>query len=142
MTRFLLISLTGWAAVLATGITIALPYMIRNALRNAAAQPSAGGLQTRPPSLRIKMWSHYWFGYAVVALVLAHTSFVMGPAMGRSDATGIWAATLALCLLFLQVGLGLILKDGTNSQRQVRRLHFWSMIGFIALVLTHLARNG
>jgi hypothetical protein len=142
MVRFLLMSATGWVAVLATGITIALPYIIRNTVRKPAAQSSTGSSPPRLPSLRIKLWPHYWLGYALVALVLAHTSFVMGPAMGRSDATGIWAATLALCLLFLQVGLGLILKDGTSNQRQLRRLHFWSMIGFIALVAMHLTRNG
>ena len=51
------------------------------------------------------MWPHYWLGYALVALIMLHT-FRTGPAMGRSDAVGIWAATLALFLLLLQVGLG------------------------------------
>lgn len=97
------------------------------------------------------MWPHYWLGYALVALVVAHTSFVMGPAMGRSDAIGIWAATLALGLLFLQVNLGLMLKgranngeakDGNTSERELRKWHFWSMIGFIGMVLMHLWKNG
>jgi hypothetical protein len=140
MIRFLLVSVTGWVAVLAMGIEAALPYM----LRNKALRASAENLPARLRSLRARMWPHYWLGYVLVALVMTHTSFVMGPAMGRSDATGIWAATLALCLLFLQVGLGLILKDGTErttNQRQLRRWHFWTMIGFIALVMTHLLRN-
>jgi hypothetical protein len=146
MIRFLLVSVTGWAAVLATGTEAALPYILRNALRNSAPRASAGGLPVRLPSLRVRMWPHYWIGYALVVMVLVHTSFVTGPVMGRSDATGIWAATLALCLLFLQVGLGLILrsetKSGTSTQRQVRRWHFWTMTGFIGLVLTHVSRNG
>jgi hypothetical protein len=142
MVRFFLVSATGWAAVLATGITIALPYIIRTSLRNTAAQSPTGSSPPRLPNRRTKLWPHYWLGYALLALVLVHTFFVMGPVMGRSNATGIWAATLALCLLFLQIGLGLMLKDGTSNQRQIRRLHFWSMIGFIALVLTHLTRNG
>lgn len=137
MIRFLLVSLTGWTAVLAVGIETALPYM----LRNTAPPPSPGISPTRLSSLRVRMWPHYWLGYALVALILTHTSFVMGPAMGRSDAIGIWAATLALCLLFLQVGLGLILKTGTSNQRQVRRWHFWSMIAFTVLLLAHLWRN-
>jgi hypothetical protein len=146
MVRFLLMTATGWAAVLATGITIALPYIIRNTLRHTTAQSSAASSSARLPSLpvpgwRIRLWPHYWLGYALLALVLVHTSFVMGPAMGRSDATGIWSATLALCLLFLQIALGLILKEGTGNQRLMRRWHFWSMIVFIALLLTHLARN-
>ncbi len=88
------------------------------------------------------MWPHYWLGYALVLLVLTHTWFVMGPVMGRSDATGIWAATLALCLLFLQVVVGLTLKNGSRNQRQLRQWHFAGMIGFIGLVLIHLWKNG
>ena len=130
MIRFLLVSVSGWIAVLAAGIETALPYMLRN------SQGSPG-----PPSLRVRMWPHYWLGYGLVALIMAHTSFVMGPAIGRSDALGIWAATLALCLIFLQLGLGLILKSGIGIQRQVRRWHFWSMVAFTALLLTHLWRN-
>jgi hypothetical protein len=141
MMRFFLVSVTGWAAVLGTGVEAALPYMFRNVVRNAAP-PSAGSLPQRVPNLRARMWPHYWLGYVLLALVLAHTSFVMGPVMGHTDATGIWAATLALCLLMLQVGIGLILKSGLGNQRQVRRWHFWSMIGFIGLVLIHLLRNG
>jgi hypothetical protein len=127
MIRFLLVSATGWTAVLLAGVEIALPYMLRNSVR---AQ-----------SVRARMWPHYWLGYVLVALILTHSSFVMGPAMGRSDAFGIWAATLALCVIFLQVGLGLILKSGTGLQSQVRRWHFWSMVAFTALLLTHLWRN-
>lgn len=136
MIRFLLVSVSGWIAVLAVGIETALPYMLRN-----SAPPLSQGSPGPPPSLRVRMWPHYWLGYALVALILAHTSFIMGPAMGRSDALGIWAATLALCLIFLQLGLGLILKSGTGIQRQVRRWHFWSMVAFTALLLTHLWRN-
>jgi hypothetical protein len=141
MIRFLLVSVTGWVAVLAMGIVAALPYV----LRNKAPQPSAEGGTARLPALQARMWPHYWMGYALVALVLTHASFVMGPAMGRSDAAGMWAATLALCLLFLQVGLGWILKGGAKGEgnpRQLRRWHFWTMLGCIALTLTHLLRNG
>lgn len=138
MIRFLLVSVTGWIAVLAVGIETALPYL----LRNSPATRVPGTSPTCLPSLRVRMWPHYWLGYALVALILTHTSFVMGPAMGRSDPIGIWAATLALCLLFLQVGLGLILKTGTSPQRQLRLWHFWSMIAFTALLLAHLWRNG
>jgi hypothetical protein len=142
MIRFLLVSVTGWVAVLALGIETALPYILRETLRNQAARASAGSLPVRLPNLRAKLWPHYWLGYVLVALVLVHTSFVMGPAMGRADATGIWAATLALCLMFLQLAIGLSLKSGVSNQPQVRRWHFWSMIGLVGLVLTHLLRNG
>src|ERR1700722_4843789 len=140
MMRFLLVVVTGWAAVLGTGIEVALPYLYRNAIRNTPPF-AAGSFQQPASTFRAKMWPHYWLGYALLALVLAHSSFAMGPAMGATDATGIWAATLALCLLFLQVAIGLTLKSGSGDQRSIRRWHFYCMIGFIGLVLIHLLRN-
>jgi len=125
-------------AVLGTGIETALPYIFRNTPPRAIVEKSPA----RSSNLRVRMWPHYWLGYVLVALVLTHASFAMGPVMGRSDATGIWAATLALCLLFLQVGLGLTLKVETSNRRQLRQWHFWSMIGFIGLILVHVLRNG
>jgi len=136
MIRFLLVSVTGWVAVLFTGVEVALPYIIRTKV----VPDSRAGLPASVPRLRTGMWPHYWLGFALVGLVLVHASFV-GPMMGRSDATGTWAATLALCLLFLQVGLGLNLKSGTGPIRQLRQWHFWSMIGLAASVLAHLFRN-
>jgi len=138
MIRFLLVSVTGWLAVLGVGIEAALPYIFRN----LAPPASTGKLPTRLSTLHARMWPHYWLGYALVILVLTHTWFITGPVMGRSDATGIWAATLALCLLFLQVVLGLALKSGTRNQRQLRQWHFAGMIAFIGLVLIHLWKNG
>ncbi len=138
MIRFLVASITGWGAVFGVGIETALPYM----LRGRRTSPISSDRPMRLPSRQKRMWPHYWIGYVLVGLVLAHASFVMGPAMGRSDVVGIWAATLALCLMFFQVGLGLILKSGSRRQPQVRRLHFLSMIGFVALVVTHVLRNG
>jgi hypothetical protein len=88
------------------------------------------------------MWPHYWLGYGLLVLVLVHSSFVMGPTMARSYSVGIWAATLALCLLFLQLALGLLLQDGSPSQRQLRRWHFRGMIAISALLIVHLWRNG
>jgi hypothetical protein len=63
-------------------------------------------------------------------------------AMGRTDAIGIWVATLTLCVLFLQAALGLTLKGRTGNRLPLRRWHFWTMLGFLALVATHLWRNG
>jgi hypothetical protein len=141
MIRFFLVSGTGWVAVLGVGIEAALPYIIRNRSRNMAARESAASLSSRLLSFRDRMWPHYWLGYALVGLVLVHTSCT-GPAMERADVTGIWAATIALGLLFVQVGLGLILKSGVSHQQKMRRWHFWGMVGLVGLVLTHLARNG
>lgn len=140
MLRFLLVSVTGWVAVFAIGLEIALPYLIRNSAQRAKGTRRGDTTPMNKPSLRIRMWPHYWLGYALVALIILHT-MVMGPAMSRSDAAGIWAATLALLILFLQVGIGLQLKSGANDQRKLRRWHFWSMVSLVGLVLSHLWRN-
>jgi hypothetical protein len=139
MAQFLLVAVTGWLAVLATGIEAALPFIFRGLARQTPGPPMRSPASF--PTLLTRMWPHYWLGYALLALVLVHTSFVMGSGMGRTDATGIWAATLALCLLFLQVAVGLMLKARTGDGRPLRRIHFWSMLGLIALILTHLWRN-
>jgi hypothetical protein len=128
MIRFLLVSVTGWVAVLVLGITTALPYLLRSRRGNA--------------SLRTRMWPHYWLGYVLVIMALVHSSFVMGPATVRSDSAGIWAATLAMGLLFLQLALGLVLQNGSPTQRQLRRLHFRGMIAIVMLLIVHLWRNG
>ncbi len=99
MRRFLLVSATGWIAVLALGVEIALPYLFRS--------------QSSSSSLRQKMWPHYWLAYGLAILVLVHSSFVMGPAMRRGDLVGIWAATFALGLILLQLGLGLAMQSGS-----------------------------
>jgi hypothetical protein len=141
MLRFLLVGVTGWIAVVAIGVEVALPYILRETLRKQTATTSAGGAG-RIVRLRERMWPHYWLGYGLASLVLAHSSFVVGPAMGRADAVGIWAATLGLCAIFLQIGLGLPLKSGSDNQRQIRQWHFWSMIGMVGMVVVHLVRNG
>jgi hypothetical protein len=141
MIRFLLVSVTGWIAVLALGIEAGLPYILRDRLRNALLNSPPPAKTRRTQGLLVRMWPHYWLGYALLAVVLAHTSFVMGPAMGRTDATGIWAATAAFFVLFLQIALGLVLKSGTANQRQLRRWHYRTMIAVVFFVLTHLWRN-
>jgi hypothetical protein len=141
MLRFLLVGVTGWIAVLAIGVEVALPYLLREAVRKRSATASSSARAGRVVPLRERMWPHYWLGSGLVALVLAHSSFVMGPAMGRADAVGIWAATLGLCALFLQIGLGLLLKSGSDNQAQIRRWHLWSMIGIVGMVVVHLVRN-
>lgn len=140
MLRFLLVGVTGWIAVLAIGVEVALPYLLRESVRKQSAT-SCAERAGRLVSLREKMWPHYWLGYGLAALVLVHSSSVMGPAMGRADAVGIWAATLGLCALFLQIGLGLLLRSRGDNQRQTRRWHFWSMLGLVGMVAVHLIQN-
>ena len=123
--------------MLVAGIEIALPYMLRR-----APTVASGSVPLRSHSRRARLWPHYWLGYALLGLILLHTSFVMGPAMSRSDAVGIWAATFGLCMILLQVGIGLLLNSGASNQPMLRRCHFSSMIVFVVLLLIHVLRNG
>jgi FtsH-binding integral membrane protein len=141
MLRFLLVGVSGWLAVLAIGVEVALPYILRETARKQSAGASFAGTRGRVVRLRERMGPHYWLGSGLAALVLVHSSFVMGPAIGRADAVGIWAATLGLCALFLQIGLGLLLKSGSDEPRQMRRWHFWGMLGLVGMVVVHVVRN-
>lgn len=144
MLRFLLVSLTGWLAVIAVATEIALPYIIRDKVRSGYERVILSGGAVTTANLQERMGPHYWLGYSLAGLALVHSSLVMGPAMARSDTLGIWAATLAFCMLLAQIGLGLILKSNATSgtfRRRVRSMHFWSMIMFLTLLTLHVFRN-
>jgi hypothetical protein len=55
--------------------------------------------------------------------------------------TGLWLATVALGLLFLQILIGLTLRSSGESRVVFRAFHFWTMLGISALVLSHLWLN-
>ena len=132
MIRCLVSSVTAWASLLFLAAEIGLPYY----LRRARAVEGAVML-----SLRERLRPHYWLGYAFAALSTGHGS-LGGPAMARSEPAGIWAATFASGLLFVQVGLGLLLQSGAATARRLRRIHFWSMMLLSGLVGIHVWRNG
>jgi hypothetical protein len=129
-------SATGWIAVILTGFEIVLPYLIR---RVSLFQPPA--LSQIPPSTYLeRMWPHYWLGYVLVALSLVHAFAVMAAPLGHTNAAGIWAATGALLLLFLQVSLGLYLQSSTAfSRRLLKRCHFGVMLAIVGVLALHIA---
>jgi hypothetical protein len=131
-------STTGWIAVILTAFEIALPYLLRLvSLGHTLSQP-----QNQSSTYLERMWPHYWVGYLLAALSLTHASAVMGGPAGRANAEGLWAATGALLLLFLQVLLGLYLQSGGAPRRRlVLRCHFWVMTTFAALLTLHLGLN-
>lgn len=138
MIRYLLSSGTAWAALLFLAVEIALPYLLR---RPSPRPRMLGEAQSATfPSFRERLRPHYWLGYAIAGLSSVH-AFSVGPAMSRSDAAGVWAATIAWGLLFVQVALGLCLQAGGANPYRIRRIHFWSMLVMSALVLVHVLRN-
>ena len=63
--------------------------------------------------------------------------------MPHTSMRGLWLATYALGLIFLQLLLGLTLRYvGPRAAQALRRIHFVLMIGIAGLVLSHLWLNG
>lgn len=84
---------------------------------------------------------HFLIGYALPALALAHTwPFMARGWAGRVNSTGLYAATLAFLLLFLQLGIGLQLRK-MRGRAQLRRIHFAGMAAIAGLILVHISLN-
>lgn len=63
--------------------------------------------------------------------------------MARTNSLGLYLATLALMLLFLQIAMGLALQQRSLPERRsVRSWHFWTMAGVVVLVGGHIWMNG
>jgi hypothetical protein len=62
--------------------------------------------------------------------------------MPSTSLTGLWLATGALGLVFLQILFGLFLQQARETRRILRVTHFWTMLVISALVLLHLGLNG
>src|ERR687886_234639 len=77
------------------------------------------------------------------AAVVVHAGVSTGTGAAlRADAPGVYLATGALLLVFVQVFLGLLLCEPSLRRRTVvRRRHVWVMAGIVALALGHIVRN-
>jgi len=119
---------SGWALVLLLPVTIALPFVLRR-------RPSA--------TVDGRLRPHYWMGYGVAALTLAHAAVSTGGGLAlRVDPSGVTLATGALLLVIVQVFVGLLLREPSLRRRPlVRRWHVWGMVGIVALALGHIALN-
>lgn len=87
---------------------------------------------------------HYLLGFVLPAAALAHGWIPMASGhMPRTSMAGLWLATLALGLLFLQLVLGLAMQrlpgNGQSVTRlALRRTHFGIMLAIAALALSHM----
>jgi hypothetical protein len=137
MTTYLVSIVAGRAAGVLCAIAIVLPYLLR---RNRLSR-SLGLAQDNPAPYLHRLWPHFWLGYLILTLSMIHAGTVMA-AMSRANQTGIWAATIALFLIVLEVMLGLSLKDIRLTGRTLfRRVHFWTMTVFLVLLTMHLWLN-
>jgi hypothetical protein len=130
----------GWLAVIFLGAVAVLPYMLRRSVISVRLGIS---LPSDQPYLQ-RMWPHYWLAYAVTALSFLHAWVLMSRGrMIRTSAIGLYLATIALLLLFLQVLMGLALQQKVLAERRsIRTWHFWTMAGVVALVAAHVWLNG
>ena len=90
-----------------------------------------------------RMWPHYWVGYSVAGLSTAHAWIPMSGGHIRTNMSGLWMATVALGLLWLQVFLGLMLRQPVSptDRKMLRLWHFWGMFAIVALVALHVGIN-
>lgn len=140
MGKFFVASASGWIGAIIIGAVALLPYLLRRtrlSVRLGIALPS------HQPYLR-RMWPHYWLAYAATGLSFVHAWTVMGRGtMARTSGVGLYIATIALLLLFLQIALGLTLQQRTLPERKsIREWHFWIMGASIVLVGAHIWLNG
>jgi hypothetical protein len=137
MTTYLVSSVAGRIAVVFCVFAILLPYLVR---RNRLSRALGMAQENAAPYLH-RLWPHFWLGYLILGLSILHGGTVMA-AMSRANQAGVWAATIALFLLMLEVMLGLSLKDERLTGRTfVRRLHFFTMLGFVVSLAAHLWLN-
>jgi hypothetical protein len=125
------------AAVLCIVVVI-LPYFLRgNRFRH-----SFGITSSSPKPYLHRLWPHFWAGYFIAGLTGLHISLATG-SIGRANVIGIWAASVSLLLLMLEIALGLSFKEPTLKMRKtLRRTHFWVMVVFVGALGIHLLFNG
>jgi hypothetical protein len=89
---------------------------------------------------------HYTLGFVLPAAALAHGWIPMSSGhMPRTSMTGLWLATYALGLLFLQLLIGLSVErlsgGNTVAKGVLRRVHFAAMLVIAALAISHIWLN-
>ena len=131
-------SALGWLATLLLATGTLLPYLLRRTVLSEWLGTARG---TRPYLQR--MWAHYWAGYLLFPMALAHAWIPMraGNARGANFA-GLWIGTISLMLLFLQTVLGLSLKSqGLTGRSRIRQVHWWIMLAVALTAGVHIWLN-
>jgi hypothetical protein len=131
---------SGWLGAILTGGVALLPYVLR---RSPLTKRLEMGFPSKALYLR-RMWPHYWLAYAATALSFEHAWIMMGRrGIGlRTSSAGLYLATLAMVLLFVQIALGLVLQQrNLPERRSTKNWHFWTMACIVALVGAHVWLN-
>ncbi len=114
------------------GVGLLLPYVLR----------PAGRASTQPPYLG-RLRPHYLAGLLAMGLALAHGyASMLTPAARHANMTGLWLATGALGLLFLQATVGQTLRrPQLTGRRSLRAIHFWIATALVGLIFAHICLN-
>ena len=145
---------TGWLVALLLAAQVALPYLLRK-ISPQKLSPITAPPGTHHPALEAQraalrgnsMRWHYFLGFVLPAGALAHAWIPMASGhMPRTSMTGLWLATYALGLLFVQLLLGVALRrirDGGagSSGWGLHRVHFTIMLAIAVLALAHMFLN-
>jgi hypothetical protein len=117
------------AAALCVAV-IGLPYLLRH-----------GPLRQHQVPYLLRLRPHSWIAYFVAGLTILHVGTAMRATV-RANVAGVWCATGALLLLVFEIVAGLTLREsGWRGRGGLRRIHFWTAIGFTGLLAMHLWLN-
>jgi len=127
---------SGWLLIALLVTTILLPPLVR-----PTALSRGLGLifpDAKPYLLRLR--PHYWLGYLIAALALAHGLAAITSGLSRGvDQLGLDFAVGALILLVAQLLIGRTLSEPWLTRRpELRRWHFRATLVLIILILGHL----
>jgi hypothetical protein len=140
MLSYVATAAAGWIGVIALGFGGLLPFLLRRTALSRTMRLELAG--TRPYLLR--MWPHYWFGYVATGVSSIHAWLPMASRHTEPHPAGLWIATFALGILWVQVWSGLLLRGPLMSKTRalLRRFHFWGMMVFVVLIVLHIRING
>lgn len=132
-------ALWGWVSMVLLAVVIVIPY-----LRRGDGITSSGSSAVAARPYLSTLTPHYWLAPGVLLLSFLHAWIPMASGhMPHTSMKGLWLATYALGLIFIQLLLGLTLRYvGPRGAKALRRVHFVLMLGIAALVLSHLYLNG
>jgi hypothetical protein len=128
MIDFMITSATGWLMMVLLVTISVYPFVLR-----------AGLLGPIQPFL-VRMRPHYWMGYSLGISLLIHLWFSMSSGSALVvNAVGLYLATIAMVLAGAQIWLGrTLIWPQLAQRRQMRRWHFWVMIGLVFFSLVHV----
>lgn len=119
-------AVSGWVLLALLAVTITLPYLLRR----------------RSGAILRRMRPHFWAGFAIPVITLAHLAPSMtAPWIRTVNTVGLDLASLALLLILAQVIIGARLRRARAGRTGLRRAHLLTMAGITVLAAVHVALN-